>query len=266
MPLFLLPAIRGHCYAANRKRSATRGGISMRAPLLRMLLASSLMLASTPWPASAQFGLPGLPRIGRVPLHLPGPGRILGRGLHFGKFRRAFGIIGAVAVGGVILGRLSRRDGAEVTRRTRVALDKTPDQEVIDTYRTTDGNNQVTITAGPTQKVADIKDDPALRTTADTIQQTSGETEGKSTERKGSESKNSESKSSAAKNTADTKPDADVVRIDQLPADAQCRKVTTEMETKSSGKKADKADKADSKSTNTSILCQMNGEWKPASA
>jgi hypothetical protein len=236
-----------------------------------MLLASSLMLASTPWPASAQFGLPGLPRIGRVPLHLPGPGRILGRGLHFGKFRRAFGIIGAVAVGGVILGRLSRRDGVEVTRRTRVALDKTPDQEVIDTYRTTDGNNQVTITAGPTQKVSDIKDDPTLRTTADTIQQTSGETEGKSTESKSTESKsgeskNSESKGSTAKNKADAKPDADVVRIDQLPADAQCRKVTTEMETKSSGKKADKADKADSKSTNVSILCQMNGEWKPASA
>ena len=74
----------------------------MRAPVLRLLLASSLVLAATPWPASAQFGLPGLPRVGRV-LPLPGPGRILGRGLpgmHFGKFRRTFGIIGAVAVGG----------------------------------------------------------------------------------------------------------------------------------------------------------------------
>ena len=97
--------------------------------------------------------------------------------MHFGKFRRTFGIIGAVAVGGVILGRLSRRDGAEVTRRTRVALDKDPNQEVIDTYKTTDGNKQVTITAGPAQKVSDIKDDPVLRTTADTIQQTSGATD-----------------------------------------------------------------------------------------
>ena len=123
----------------------------MRAPVLRLLLASSLVLAATPWPANAQFGLPGLPRVGRV-LPLPGPGRVLGRGLpgmHFGKFRRAFGIIGAVAVGSVILGRLSRRDGAEVTRRTRVALDKSPDQEVTDTYRTPNGNTQVTITAGP---------------------------------------------------------------------------------------------------------------------
>ena len=224
----------------------------MRAPLLRTLIAASLILATTPWPVSAQFGLPGLPRVGRVPLPLPGPGRVLGRGLpgmHFGKFRRAFGIIGAVAVGGVILGRLSRRDGAEVTRRTRVVLDRSPDQEVIDTYRTTDGNKQVTITAGPTQRASDIKDDPVLRTTADTIQQTSGETGGK--------------------NKSDVKPEADVVRVDKLPEDAQCRKVTTEMETKSGGKKAEsrKAEaKSDSKSTNVSILCQMGGEWKPASA
>ena len=219
----------------------------MRAPLLRMLIASALIVATTPWPASAQFGLPGLPRVGRLPL--PGPGRILNRGLpgmHFGKFRRAFGIIGVVAVGGVILGRLSRRDGVEVTRRTRVALDRSPDQEVIDTYRTTDGNKQVTITAAPAQKVSDIKDDPVLRKTADTIQQSSGEVDGK--------------------NKAEVKPDADVVRIDQLPEDAQCRKVTTEMEIKSGGRKGQaKTDKADSKSTNVSILCQMGGEWKPAS-
>jgi len=224
----------------------------MRAPLLRMLVAAALIVATTPWPASAQFGLPGMPRVGRMPLPLPGPGRVLGRGLplpglHFGKFRRAFGILGAVAVGGVILGRLSRRDGVEVTRRTRVALDRTPDQEVIDTYRTTDGNKQVTITAAPAQKVSEIKDDPVLRKTADTIQQSSGEVGGK--------------------NKADVKPEADVVRVDQLPEDAQCRKVTTEMETKSGGKKArSKVDQADSKSTNVSILCQMGGEWKPASA
>ena len=33
------------------------------------------------------------------------------------------------------------------------------------------------------------------------------------------------------------KPDSDVLRIDQLPEDTQCRKVTTEMEIKSGGKK-----------------------------
>ena len=228
----------------------------MRAPLLRVLLASALMVASTPWPASAQFGLPGLPRIGRVPLPIPGPGRIhRGRGLHFGKFRRAFGIIGAVAVGGVILGRLSRRDGAEVTRRTRVALDRDPNQEVVDTYKTTDGSKQVTITAGPAQKASDLKDDPALRTTADTIQQTGSETDGKMAQG---------NSGSDGKNKADAKPDADVVRIDQVPADAQCRKVTTEMEVKAGGKKTEA--KADSKTSNVSILCQMGGEWKPASA
>jgi hypothetical protein len=218
----------------------------MRAPLLRLLLAFSLVLAATPWPANAQFGLPGLPRVGRV-LPLPGPGRILGRGLpglHFGKFRRAFGIIGAVAVGAVILGRLNRRDGAEVTRRTRVALDQSPDQEVIDTYRTTNGNTQVTITAGPAQKVSGFKGDPVLRQTADTIQQGSDE--------------------SGGMGKAEATPMNDVMRIDEIPEDTQCRKVTTEMETTSGGKKSES--KADSKSTNVSILCQMGADWKPASA
>ena len=36
------------------------------------------------------------------------------------------------------------------------------------------------------------------------------------------------------------------------------------MEIKSGGKKAES--KIDSKTTNVSILCQMGGEWKPASA
>ena len=210
----------------------------MRAPALRLLLASSLVLAATPWPANAQFGLPGLPRVGRV-LPLPGPGRVLGRlpGMHFGKFRRAFGIIGAVAVGTVILGRLSRRDGAEVTRRTRVALDKSPDQEVTDTYRTPNGNTQVTITAGPAQKAAGFKGDPVLRQTADAIQQSSDV--------------------SAGKGKADAMPMNDVMRIDEIPEDTQCRKVTTQMETKSGGKKSESKD--DSKSTNVRSCAR----WAP---
>jgi hypothetical protein len=218
----------------------------MRAPSLRLLLASSLVLAATPWPANAQFGLPGMPRVGRI-LPLPGPGRVLGRGLPglpFGKFRRAFGIIGAVAVGSVILGRLSRRDGAEVTRRTRVALDKSPDQEVTDTYQTSNGNAQVTITAGPAQKAAGFKGDPVLRQTADAIQQSGDD--------------------SASTGKAAAKPMNDVLRIDEIPEDTQCRKVTTEMETKSGGRKGES--KTDSKTTNVSILCQLGADWKPASA
>jgi hypothetical protein len=111
-----------------------------------------------------------------------------------------------------------------------------------------------TITAGPAQKAADIKDDPALRTTADTMQQTSGDIDNKIAEGKSKPD---------AKNKAAGKVDNEVVRIDQVPADAQCRKVTTAMETKSTGKKA--APKEDNKTTNVSILCQMGGEWKPAS-
>lgn len=221
----------------------------MRVTVLRLLLAALVMLVS-PWPAGAQFGLPGLPRVGRVPLPVPGPGRLLHRGLpgvHFGKFHRAFGIIGAVAVGTVILGRLSRKDGAEVTRRTRVALDGDPNQEVVDTYRTTDGNKQVTITAGPTQKVSDFKGDPALQQTSDMIAESGEEQTGKDKSKAGN----------------DAKPTSDIVKIDALPEDVQCRKVTTQMEVKSTKKKVEPA--VDSKTTNISILCHTGGEWKPAS-
>jgi hypothetical protein len=226
----------------------------MRAPAVRLLLASSLVLATGLLPASAQFGLPGLPGGGgfRAPLPFPGPGRGLGRGifpvLPFGRVHRAFGIIGAVAVGSIILGRMSRRDGVEVTRRTKVVLDKDRDQEVIDTYQTRDGGNRVTITAAPVQRVSDIKDDPVLKQTSETAQKASTENEtGK-----------------AGKGKKEQKLESEFVKVDQLPPDAQCRKVTTELETKPSKKAA--KDAGDNKSSNTSILCQTSGgEWKPAS-
>ena len=153
----------------------------------RLLLASVLILAASPLPASAQFGFPGLPGGGRgpLPLPLPGPGlpgagRVLvGPGafpiLPFGRVHRTFGIIGAVAVGAVILGRMSQRDGVEVTRRTRDCLDRDRDREVVETYQTKDGGNRVTITAAPVQRVSDIKDDPALKQTADTAKQASAD-------------------------------------------------------------------------------------------
>jgi hypothetical protein len=92
--------------------------------------------------------------------------------------------------------------------------------------------------------VAGFKSDPVLRQTADTIQQSGEE--------------------SAGKDKAEAKAMNDVLRIDEIPEDTQCRKVTTEMETNGGGKKSES--KADSKSTNVSILCQMGADWKPASA
>ena len=71
---------------------------------------------------------------GGLPLPLPGPG-LPGTGrvwagvfpiMPFGRVHRTFGIIGAVAVGGIILGRMSRRDGVEVTRRTKVVARQGP--------------------------------------------------------------------------------------------------------------------------------------------
>jgi hypothetical protein len=143
----------------------------MRGTSIRLLLAASLIVAANPIPASAQFGFPGvrMPGIGRMPVPLPVPGRGFGRVfpiMPFGRVHRTFGILGAVVIGGVILGRMSRRDGVEVTRRTRAVVDRDRDREVVETYQTKDGGNQVTITAAPVQRVSDIKDDPVLKQTA----------------------------------------------------------------------------------------------------
>jgi hypothetical protein len=231
----------------------------MRAPAVRVLLAFSLALAASPLPANAQFGFPGLPGGGilrRAPLPLPLPGRGLERGLFpilpFGRLHRSFGIIGAVVVGGIILGRLSRRDGVEVTRRTKVVLNRDRDQEVVEKYQTKDGGNNVTITAAPVQRVSDIRDDPVLKQTAETAQKAAAE------------NKTQSGKSTKSTTEGTTTLDSEFLKVDQLPPDTQCRKVTTELETKP--KKGAKQT-SDSKSSNTSILCQTSGgEWKPASA
>jgi hypothetical protein len=261
----------------------------MRVSFLGALTVPLLILATAPTPARAQFGLPGgLPRIDRLPV----PDRLFRRALphvHFHKFRRKFGLFGAVGVGSVILGRLSVRDGEEVTRRSRVVLDKSSEEEVTDTYRSKDGAGQITITAGPVRKASDLKDDPALRTTADTVRQ-ANEAEGKSKSK------------GKGKGDSETGAQVNVVSIGSLPADTSCRRLTTAMEGKAETKKAGKAKKekvekvetaqkvddadkteavekktetvenktadiknADNKSVNVSIMCQTDGDWKPAS-
>ena len=199
---------------------------------------------------NAQFGFPGvpLPGVRNVPL-VPNPGRGLGRALFpvmpFGRVHRTFGIIGAVVVGGVILGRLSRRDGLEVTRRTKVVVNRDRDREVVETYQTSDGDNRVTIKAQPVQRVSEIKDDPILRQTADTAQQAAVDTQ------------------KQPKGKRDTQLESEFLKVDALPPETECRKVTTELEIKP--KKGAK-ETGDSKTSNTSILCQTSGgEWKPAS-
>jgi len=201
----------------------------------RLLIAGSLIVATTV-SAHAQFGLPG---IRRVPLPLPG--RRIDRalplplpGLARGNFRRALGIVAVVAVGAVILNRLPDKDRREVAKRAKIAVDKDPEDRVVESYTTKDGRNQVTITAHPVQKVSDLKDDPALKQTTATSQQ--GGVQEK---------------------------DADAVKVGELPPDTRCRKVTTELESKPSKKSQQTAE---NKSANTSILCQTSpGEWKPAS-
>lgn len=244
-------------------------GHPMRAPATRLLLVSLLVLAVSPIPAYAQFGFPGvrMPGVGRMPLPLPVPGRGMGRVgifpvMPFGRVHRTFGILGAVVIGGVILGRMSQRDGVEVTRRTKAVVDRDRDREVVETYQTKDGGNQVTITAAPVQRVSDIKDDPVLKQTADTAKQASAE--GEKGAPKNKKAKGKDTKSEAAL-------ESEFLKVDQLPPDTQCRKVTTQLETKpQKGAKQQQAggeNSAANKTSNTSILCQTTGgEWKPASA
>ena len=210
----------------------------MSAAPARILIAGALVLATTV-SAHAQFGLPG---VRRMPLLLPVPGRGLNRalplpGLAHGNLRRAFGVVAVVAVGAVILGRLHERDRREVAKRAKVAVNRNPDDRVVESYTTKDGRNQVTITAHPAQNISDLKDDPALKQTAVTSSQTG----------------------------TPEKDNGDAVKVAELPPDTKCRKVTTELEGKGGSKK--KQESVDSKSANTSILCQTApGEWKPASA
>ncbi len=214
----------------------------MVAASARILIAGALILGPTV-SAQAQFGLPGVGRV-RVPLPVPG-GRGLTRGLPVPSLadrnlRRALGVVAVVAVGSVILGRLHDKDRREVAKRAKVAVNRDPEDRVVEAYTTKDGRNQVTITAHPVQNVSDLKEDPALKQTAVTSAQTS------TPDKAGSK-------------------ETDSVKVGELAPDTKCRKVTTELENKGSPKK--KQESVESKSAHTSILCQTSpGEWKPASA
>jgi hypothetical protein len=143
-------------------------------------------------------------------------------------------------------GENERRDG--VGARTKVVLDGDRDREVLDTYQTGMAAIDVTITAAPVQRVSDIRDD-VLKQTSETAQKASAE---------------NETGKQAGKGKKEQKLESEFVKVDQLPPDAQCRKVTTELETKAAKKAAKEA--TANKSSNTSILCQTSGgEWKPAS-
>lgn len=140
---------------------------------LVLTLSAGLVAAQGATSVQAQFGLPGIPSprgvplpgvrvpgVGvpgvRVPVPLPG---LYGRS----GLGRTLGIIGAVAVGAVILHKLSVNDRREVARRARVVVERDPDQRVVDNYRSKDGRHEVTMTAEPVQKASDFVDDPALQ-------------------------------------------------------------------------------------------------------
>lgn len=248
--------------------------------LLCLLLAASVAATSVPRPADAQFGVKrAFKKVIRTPGRiLPGVAvPIIGGAVLFGgPFRRAFGVVAAVAIGVVIFEHLSRHERREVARRARVVVEKDPDQRVTDTYTSKDGKKQVTIVAEPTQKASDLKNDPAILVVADTVVAPNDGAKGAAppsgfaADATGGATA-TDTPRSAAVPPADTKQaapaakppvDEELVRIGEIPPDTQCRKVTTELELR---KKKDQTEGAE-KNTNTAIFCQTApGQWKPAS-
>ena len=117
----------------------------MFARSLSVFLSLAVALASLPPPADAQFGLRRSLK-GAAPTRIA-PGGALPLAAFGGKFRGAFGVVAAVAVGSAILGALSQSERREVARRAKTVVAKDPDQRVTDTYTSKDGTKQVTIVA-----------------------------------------------------------------------------------------------------------------------
>lgn len=242
--------------------------------ILCVFLAASVAVASLPPPADAQFGVKrAFKKVIRAPGRiLPGVAApVIGGVILFGgPFRKAFGVVAAVAVGVIIFEHLSRHERREVARRARVVVAKDPDQRVSDTYTSKDGKKQVTIVAEATQTASDLKNDPAILVAADTVVApqaasppsglASDSSKGTATDAPPTAVPSTETKPAAP--AASPVHDEEIVRIGAIPPDTQCRKVTTELELR---KKKDQ-ETADETSTNTAIFCQTApGEWKPAS-
>lgn len=228
-----------------------------RAGLVLALSAGLLITQGLP-AAHAQFGFPGIPSPRGVPLPgVPLPGaRVPGVGIPlplpglYGRngLGRTLGIIGAVAVGAVILHKLSLNDRREVSRRARVVVERDQDQRVVDNYRSKDGRHEVTMTAEPVQRASDFTDDPALQ--------------------KMSEIKQDNVATAQGAGKTKQEPEDQVIRLAELPPDSSCRKVTTEYEAKTPPPKGQaKTTVAETKQTNVAIMCQTQaGAWKPAGA
>ena len=246
--------------------------------MLCVVLAASVTVASVPPPAEAQFGIRRtVKKAVRAPARiLPGVAApVIGGVILFGgPFRKAFGVVAAVAVGAVIFEHLTRHERREVARRAKTVVAKDPDQRVSDTYTSKDGKRQVTIVAEPTQTASVLKDDPAILVAADTVvapNSVAGSTPPSGLASDSTTGTATDAPPSAVPPAGAKKPEApaakpvadeEVVRIGEIPPDTQCRKVTTELELR----KKKGQDAADETSSNTAIFCQTApGKWKPAS-
>jgi hypothetical protein len=235
------------------------------------LLSFAIALASLPPPVDAQFGLRrSLKGAVRAPAHIL-PGGAVPLVVFGGRFRGAFGVVAAVAVGAVIFEALSKAERREVANRAKSVVGKDPDQRVTDTYTSKDGTKQVTIVAEPMQPAADLKNDPAILMVADKVVDPTAKTgtdAGATTAPPEDKPVADVSSAAADKKTEDApaaKPvvDEEVVKIGDVPPETKCRKVTTDLEVR----KKKGQEMADQKTSNTAIFCQIApGQWKPASS
>lgn len=243
----------------------------MFARSLSVFLSLAVALASLPPPADAQFGLRRSLK-GAAPTRIA-PGGALPLAAFGGKFRGAFGVVAAVAVGSAILGALSQSERREVARRAKTVVAKDPDQRVTDTYTSKDGTKQVTIVAEPMQPASDLKNDPAILMVADKVVGPDGKEKAAAPTSDAPAVADNGAKTAPPKDAPlatetkakpQAKPvvDEEVVKIGDVPPDTKCRKVTTNLEIRK--KKGDET--AVEKNSNTAIFCEMApGKWKPAS-
>lgn len=206
--------------------------------LFFVLVVTVLQLAA---PAHAQFDprrfVP--PRIDRIP-------DVLDRSLRprnllpSRSLRRALGILAVGAVGVVILSSLNESQRRDVSQRVNRIVLGPRDREVVEVYEV-NKKKKVTIVVSPVAPKCSFKNDPALipASTSD-VQE--------------------DKPKKPAKGKNEAKEDEGPVAFNQVPKEAQCRRVNIELAEVGDTK----SDAPSAAETNTALVCELSeGDWRP---
>lgn len=219
--------------------------------MLRLLVVTlSMLMVATPAIPPADAGGFGIRKGVRKAIRAPyrGVRRPVRRILPYRSLRRTLGIAVVATIGVVILSDLTARERKVIGRRTTRLVERDPELEVTDIYEPKKNGKQVKITASPSRPPDQWRDD-AFFDVAD-----ENPAKADTGKKAAANSKTDESKQKNA-----TKKEG--VKLSELPADARCRKVSTEL-TVPANKKKKTPEKVD---TNTAVLCKMSdGKWRPA--